>query len=260
MFLRCLPKKRGDYHTNRAIEGELKCFHLDFDRLPFPYESHIFVLDLCLHLDRMVLRYDDQQLLGRCHNPPDGMHRQLLHAWRLTVSHPRTGERLYRTGDLGRYRPGGEPPVEVVSSRNVELRAWRKGELEEVLRAAGAGQGGFDRGQIEHEDVGELRVGGGGRAEEPLLLRVPLDEVHTIAAEGGKADIAKPMHGLGSGVFEIALAFKGDAYRVVYGIQLGADVWVINAFQKKSTRGIGTPKRETDLVKDRLKRLKEMLR
>jgi len=37
----------------------------------------------------------------------------------------------------------------------------------------------------------------------------------TIAAEGGKADIAKPMHGMGSGVFEIALPFKGDAFRVV---------------------------------------------
>jgi phage-related protein len=32
----------------------------------------------------------------------------------------------------------------------------------------------------------------------------------TIAAEGGKADIAKPMQGIGSGVFEIALPFKGD--------------------------------------------------
>lgn len=31
----------------------------------------------------------------------------------------------------------------------------------------------------------------------------------TIAAEGGKADMAKPMHGLGSGVFEIALPFRG---------------------------------------------------
>jgi phage-related protein len=43
----------------------------------------------------------------------------------------------------------------------------------------------------------------------------------TIAAEGGKADIAKPLHGLGSGVFEIALRFKGDAFRVVYAVQLG---------------------------------------
>ena len=37
----------------------------------------------------------------------------------------------------------------------------------------------------------------------------------TIAADGGKADIAKPMHGIGTGVFKIALAFRSDAYRVV---------------------------------------------
>jgi len=82
----------------------------------------------------------------------------------------------------------------------------------------------------------------------------------TIAAEGGKADLAKPLHGLGSGVLEIALPFGGDAYRVVYAVQLGADIWVVHAFQKKSTQGIKTPQREIDLIKDRLKRLKEILR
>jgi phage-related protein len=46
----------------------------------------------------------------------------------------------------------------------------------------------------------------------------------TIAAEGGKADIAKPMKGLGSGVFEIALAFRGNAFRVVYAVQLGDEL------------------------------------
>jgi phage-related protein len=68
------------------------------------------------------------------------------------------------------------------------------------------------------------------------------------------------MHGMGSGVMEIALPFMGDAFRVVYAVQLGEDIWVVHAFQKKSTQGIKTPKREIDLVKDRLKRLKEMLR
>ena len=82
----------------------------------------------------------------------------------------------------------------------------------------------------------------------------------TIAAEGGKADIAQPLHGLGSGVLEIALPFDGDAYRVVYAVQLGSDIWVLHAFQKKSTQGIKTPQREIDLIKDRLKRLKEILR
>jgi phage-related protein len=81
----------------------------------------------------------------------------------------------------------------------------------------------------------------------------------TIAAEGGKADIAKPMRGLGSGVFEITLPFKGDAFRVVYALQLAEDIWVVHAFQKKSTQGIKTPKRDIDLIKDRLRRLKEVL-
>ena len=82
----------------------------------------------------------------------------------------------------------------------------------------------------------------------------------TIAAEGGKADIAKPMKGLGSGVFEIALPYRGNAFRLVYAVQLGADLWVVHAFQKKSTQGVKTPKHEIDLIKDRIKRLKEKLR
>jgi len=82
----------------------------------------------------------------------------------------------------------------------------------------------------------------------------------TIAAEGGQADTAKPLQGLGSGVFEIAVAHRGDAFRAVYAVQLGDDVWVVHAFQKKSTQGIKTPRREIDLVKERLRRLKEMLR
>lgn len=82
----------------------------------------------------------------------------------------------------------------------------------------------------------------------------------TIAAEGGKADIAKPLHGFGPGVMEIALPYRSNAYRVVYAVQIGEDVWVVHAFQKKSTQGIKTPKHETDLITARVKRLKEMLR
>jgi phage-related protein len=81
----------------------------------------------------------------------------------------------------------------------------------------------------------------------------------TVAAEGGKADIAKPLRGIGSGVFEIALSLRGDAFRVVYAVQIGSEIWVIHTFQKKSTQGIKTPKHEMDLVASRLKSLKEML-
>ena len=82
----------------------------------------------------------------------------------------------------------------------------------------------------------------------------------TIAAEGGKATIANPMKGLGSGVFEIALPYRGNAFRIVYVVPLGDEIWVVHAFQKKSTHGVTTPHHEIDLVKDRIKRLKEYLR
>jgi phage-related protein len=81
----------------------------------------------------------------------------------------------------------------------------------------------------------------------------------TIAAEGAKADIAKPFKGVGSGVFEIALSFRGNAFRVVYAVQIASAIWVIHAFQKKSTQGIKTPLHEIDLIKSRLKSLKELL-
>ncbi len=81
-----------------------------------------------------------------------------------------------------------------------------------------------------------------------------------LAAEGKKSDIAKPMKGIGSGVFEIALRYQTDAFRVVYAVQIGEDLWVIHAFQKKSTEGIKTPKNEIDVIQDRLKRLKEILK
>lgn len=81
----------------------------------------------------------------------------------------------------------------------------------------------------------------------------------TIAAEGQKADIAKPMKGLGAGVFEVALAWRGDAYRTVYAVQVGHDIWVVHAFQKKAKTGSKTPKQEIDLIEDRLKRLRKMV-
>lgn len=50
------------------------------------------------------------------------------------------------------------------------------------------------------------------------------------------------------------------AYRVVYAMKLGTDIWVIHAFQKKAKIGIKTPRTEIDLIRTRIKRLKEMLR
>ena len=75
----------------------------------------------------------------------------------------------------------------------------------------------------------------------------------------GNHGIWARLHGMASGIFEIALPFRSDAFRVVYAVQFAGEVWVLHAFQKKSTQGIKTPKREIDVIKQRLKRLKDLL-
>jgi phage-related protein len=82
----------------------------------------------------------------------------------------------------------------------------------------------------------------------------------TILAEGQMPDIAKPLTGFGSGVMELALKHRGDAFRVVYALQIDDEIWVLHAFQKKSKTRIKTPKAEIDLIHERLKRLRERLR
>lgn len=94
----------------------------------------------------------------------------------------------------------------------------------------------------------------------PAGARLACHEALTVAAAGGKSMIAKPLTGIGPGVLEIALPFEGNAFRVVYVVKVGEALWAVHAFQKKSTRGIKTPKHKIDLIKERLKRLKEMLR
>jgi phage-related protein len=62
---------------------------------------------------------------------------------------------------------------------------------------------------------------------------------------------AKPFIGVGSGVIEIALRYASDAYRVVLALQLGRRIYVLHAFQKKSKKGIATPRRDVDLITKR---------
>ncbi len=64
----------------------------------------------------------------------------------------------------------------------------------------------------------------------PLEAQEDVALALSIAARGGKADTAKPFKGAGSGVFEIALRHRGDAYRVICAVQIGEALWVIHAF------------------------------
>ncbi|HEY4847585.1 MAG TPA: type II toxin-antitoxin system RelE/ParE family toxin [Methylocella sp.] len=95
--------------------------------------------------------------------------------------------------------------------------------------------------------------------EFPEDVRSDMFDALTIAAEGGKSDKAKPFKGVDGGVFEFAFRYRGDAFRALYAIRIDTDIWVIHVFQKKSKSGIKTPQMEVDLVRERLKRLKEAL-
>jgi len=81
------------------------------------------------------------------------------------------------------------------------------------------------------------------------------------AAQLGKiSSKSKPLHGLGSGVMEIAAMDATGTYRAVYTVSIGDCIYVVHAFQKKSKSGIATPKSEIDLVKQRLKQLRTDLK
>jgi phage-related protein len=82
------------------------------------------------------------------------------------------------------------------------------------------------------------------------------DELQLIQF-GGMPKDAKPFKGIGSGVFEIALRYDTDAYRTVLAVQLGEKIYVLHAFQKKSKKGIATPKKDVEVIKQRYAEAKE---
>ena len=75
-----------------------------------------------------------------------------------------------------------------------------------------------------------------------------------LAQMGKKHDQAKPLKGFGgASVLEVVEDHMGDTYRAVYTVKIAEKVYVLHCFQKKSTKGIETPKHEMDLIRERLK-------
>ena len=75
-----------------------------------------------------------------------------------------------------------------------------------------------------------------------------------LAQAGSKHVDAKPLRGFGSaGVVEVVESDEGGTYRAVYTVRLSGWIYVLHCFQKKSTKGIETPKADIDLIKSRLK-------
>jgi phage-related protein len=99
------------------------------------------------------------------------------------------------------------------------------------------------------------------------LLAMPETVMHVfgyalyLAQTGKKHDQAKPMRGFGSaGVLEIVEDWEGNTYRAVYTVRFVESVFVLHVFQKKSKRGVATPKRELDLIRERWKSAEQMAR
>ena len=75
-----------------------------------------------------------------------------------------------------------------------------------------------------------------------------------VAQSGNKHQQAKPLKGFGSaGVLEVVEDHDGSTYRVVYTVRFSNGVYVLHCFQKKSRKGIETPKADKDMIEARLK-------
>ena len=75
-----------------------------------------------------------------------------------------------------------------------------------------------------------------------------------IAQTGGKHRDAKALSGFGGvGVLEVIEDYRGDAFRAVYTLKYADVVFMLHAFQKKSKTGRETPRRDIELIKQRLR-------
>jgi phage-related protein len=76
----------------------------------------------------------------------------------------------------------------------------------------------------------------------------------SLAQAGDKHDAAKVLKGFGgAGVLEVVENDVGGTYRAVYTVKFAEAVFVLHCFQKKSKRGIATPKEDMDIINARLK-------
>ena len=71
---------------------------------------------------------------------------------------------------------------------------------------------------------------------------------------GGCHPQAKPLKGFGSaGVLEVVEHAEHGTFRAVYTGRFPGAIYVLHCFQKKSLRGIATPRRDMSVVHERLK-------
>ena len=87
----------------------------------------------------------------------------------------------------------------------------------------------------------------------PREVRRELGQALYTAQQGETDPSAKPLKGFGGGsVLEIVVDEEGGTWRAAYTVRYREAIYVLHAFQKKSKRGIATPKKDIDLIRRRL--------
>jgi len=95
--------------------------------------------------------------------------------------------------------------------------------------------------------------------EFPEHVRDHIGYALYAAQRGGKHRDAKALAGFGgAGVVEIIKDHRGDTFRAVYTLRFAGAVYVLHAFQKKSKTGRETPRRDMELIKQRLREAEQI--
>src|SRR5436305_10292749 len=82
-----------------------------------------------------------------------------------------------------------------------------------------------------------------------------------VAQRGGRHRDTRTLSGFGgAGVVEVIKDFRGDTFRAVYTVKYAGTVYVLHAFQKKSKSGRQTPRRDIELIKQRLREAEQIAR
>jgi phage-related protein len=90
--------------------------------------------------------------------------------------------------------------------------------------------------------------------ELPADVRRFFGHALDFAQRGERHDSAKVLKGFGgAGVLEVVEDDAGGTYRAVYTVKFEEAVFVLHCFQKKSKSGIGTPGKDMNTIRVRLK-------
>ena len=109
-------------------------------------------------------------------------------------------------------------------------------------------------GHGRHETAAVDRQAKDDLSAMPTEVRRAIGYALFAAQQGEKHDDAKVLKGFGdAAVLEVIARHDGDRFRAVYTVRFGEWVYVLHVFQKKSKRGIATPKKELELIRKRLK-------